>query len=368
MKRKLSTFVAAMVVAVAVTAPASAGAHAKLPRGFVGVSTQNPNSSEDLTLMREAGVRSIRLGLNWGEVEADNPEYFPPDWAGFDREVELAAEAGIRVMPTVLGSPDWIADEPTDLPVRTAWQRRGWTRFLRAAVRRYGPHGQFWEQHRDLRYLPIRDWEVWNEENIVSFATEPDPAEFARLVRISGRALHAADHRAKAIVGGLFGRPLQVPPNAAIGEFLNGLYRSGNVKRYFDGVGLHPYVANAGAMRWQLRLLRRIMRRHHDARTPIYVTELGWGSRSGPTRWERGLHGQARQLSKAFRILAANRVRWRIAGAWWFSWRDGPPGSCLFCTTSGLLTTDREAKPSWYRFNSWTGGDPRTVPRAKFGK
>ena len=39
----------------------------------------------------------------------------------------------------------------------------------------------------------------------------------------------------------------------------------------------------------QLDNLRRIMRAHDDAATPLYVTELGWGSDSGPTRWERGL-------------------------------------------------------------------------------
>ena len=29
-----------------------------------------------------------------------------------------------------------------------------------------------------------------------------------------------------------------------------------------------------------------------------------------------------------------------------------------------LLTADRKAKPAWYRFNEWTGGDPSIVPRA----
>jgi hypothetical protein len=133
------------------------------------------------------------------------------------------------------------------------------------------------------------------------------------------------------------------------------------VKPFFDGVALHPYVADAQAMAAQLRNLRRIMRRHGDAETPLYITELGWGSASGPTRWQRGLYGQANQLSKALSIISANRVRWRIRGAWWFSWTDG--GSCVFCGSAGLLTAKREAKPSWYRFNQWTGGDPGVVPR-----
>jgi hypothetical protein len=165
------------------------------------------------------------------------------------------------------------------------------------------------------------------------------------------------------ILGGLFGRPLQVPPNATSGEFLSRLYRVHGLDSSFDGVALHPYVADVSAMRSQLINLRRIMRVNDDARTPIYVTELGWGSRNGPTRWERGLTGQAEQLSRGFEMLSANRVRWRIGGAWWFTWSD-EGGTCSFCGSAGLLTAAREAKPSWYRFNEWTGGNPDTVPRA----
>jgi hypothetical protein len=342
--------------------PGAAAAY--LPPGFIGISPQNPSNSQDFELMRKAGVDSVRLPLNWIGVEPDDPDYFEPDWGAFDHAVELAAEEHIRVMPYVWGTPEWAAEDATEVPVRTAWQRRGWARFLRAAVDRYGPEGEFWEEHTKLPFLPVHRWEIWNEENIVSFASEPDPASFAKLIRISGRTLHAADPGAQVIVGGLFGRPLQIPPNVASGNFLNRLYRAGDVKPYFDGVALHPYVADARAMGVQLRNMRRIMRLHGDTRTPIFVTELGWGSHSGPTRWERGIYGQADQLSKAFGMLSANRVRWRIGGAWWFTWTDAT-GGCLFCSSAGLLTEDREAKPSWYRFNEWTGGNPDTVPRLK---
>jgi hypothetical protein len=353
-----------LVLALAAISPPAAAAY--LPPGFIGVSPQNAASGSDFELMRGAGVQSVRLPLYWSQVQARPPIVADADWSGFDREVGLAAEAGIRIMPFVWGSPEWIAPQPIDLPVRSSWQRWGWSRLLREAVGRYGPEGSFWEENPELPFLPIRRWEIWNEENIVTFADRPDPAAFARLIRISGRALHNADPGSKAILGGFFGRPLQVPPNVASGNFLSRLYRAGNVKPYFDGVALHPYVARARAMGTQIANLRRIMRVHHDARTPIYVTELGWGSRSGPTRWERGLYGQANQLSQAFSILSTQRRHWRIAGAWWFTWSD-EGGGCEFCRSAGLLTAAREAKPAWYRFNAWTGGDPDVVPRAPLG-
>jgi len=337
-------------------------ARADLPPGFVGISPQSTAKASDMQLMREAGITSMRLPLSWTGVQSQGPFFSDANWGSFDHEVELAAEQGIRVMPFVAGSPEWAADDPREVPVETPWQRAGWANFLRAAAERYGPDGSFWLDHSALPYLPVHRWEIWNEENIVSFASEPNPEKFAVLIRISGRVLHRVDPDSQVIIGGFFGRPLQVPPNIHSGDFLQRIYRARNVKRFFDGVGLHPYVADTRAIGTQLRNLRRIMRLHHDAATPIYLTELGWGSAPGPTRWERGLYGQANQLGRSFALISANRLRWRLGGVWWYTWSD-EGGTCSFCHSAGLLTADREAKPSWYRFNEWTGGDPSTVPR-----
>jgi hypothetical protein len=341
-------------------------AQAYLPPGFIGISPQGPSSAKDFSLMAEAGVDSVRLPLFWAGVEPKNPSHSKPNWSGFDTEVELAAEAGIRVMVVVWSSPPWVAPEAIDLPVRSAWQRRAWARFLGEAAKRYGPLGSFWSQHTKLPFLPIRTWEIWNEENLVTWAREPNPTEYATLIRISGQALHRVDAGSQVLVGGFFGHPLQIPPNIGSGAYLQGIYAAGKVKPYFDGVALHPYVPDANGMAIQLTDLRQIMDSHHDRGTPLYVTELGWGSRSGPSRWERGLKGQADELNKSFELLSRNRLRWDVRGAWWFTWTD-EGGNCVFCGSAGLLTDDREAKPAWYRFNAWTGGDPGIVPRAHLG-
>ncbi|MEZ5076000.1 MAG: hypothetical protein R2725_00990 [Solirubrobacterales bacterium] len=361
MTRKLYAF-----LALALTALVPATARADLPTGFVGISPQGVTRATDYRLMGDAGMTSVRLPLFWSSVQPVSPRTAAANWTSFDGAVELAAEARLRVFPFFYGSPSWVASEGRALPVRSARQRRAWANFVRAAVRRYGAGGTFWATHPELPYLPFRRWEIWNESNIVSFMRNPDPTSYARLLRIAGRTLHREDPDAEVLVGGLFGRPLQIPPNVASGAFLAGIYRAGRVKRFFDGVALHPYVADVRGMTGQLRNLRRIMRRHGDARTPIYLTELGWGSRGGPTRWERGLYGQANQLSRAFRLVSRHRRGWRLGGVWWFTWSD-EGGTCQFCSSAGLLTAEREAKPSWYRFVAWTGGDPDVVPRARLG-
>jgi hypothetical protein len=357
---KLASIAAALALFVSPSA-----ASATVPPGFIGISPQADLSESDYDLMARAGLRSVRLPLFWSGVETVDPLFEPPDWDGFDHGVALAARHEMRVLPFVWGAPPWVAAEPRTEPVDSAWQRQAWTSFLRRAVRRYGAGGSFWRENEELPYMPIRQWEIWNEQNIVTFGGA-DPERFAHLVRLSGRVLRGADPSAELILGGFFGRPLQVPPNVHAGQFLSRLYRARGIKRWFDGVALHPYVARAAAMRGQIRNLRRVMRVHNDATTPLYVTELGWGSDSFESRWERGLLGQARELDQAFAMLAGHRRAWRIGGVWWFSWVDAN-GSCQFCDSAGLLTERREAKPSWYVFNAWTGGDADTVPRAGFG-
>ena len=177
-----------MVVVLAALFALPAAACAYLPPGFVGMSPQNSLGHKDFELMREAGVDSVRLPMFWMAIETKSPLVVRPDWSLFDKEVELAAEDNIRIMPFVWGSPEWIAPEALQLPVKTSWQRWAWQRFLREAERRYGPEGEFWEDHTKIAYLPITHWEIWNEENIVTQAAAPlNPAEYATLIRISGR-------------------------------------------------------------------------------------------------------------------------------------------------------------------------------------
>jgi hypothetical protein len=337
-----------------------------VPPGFFGISPQSPASREDYDLMERAGIGTVRLPMVWSEVQEEPPFAAEPDWSRFDHSVRLAAEREMEIFPFLWGSPDWASPHPSAEPVGSAWQRWGWSTFLRDAVDRYGPRGSFWEENPRLPFLPIRRWEIWNEQNIVTFSSSTNPVRYATLLRASGRILHESDPGARVLLGGLFGRPLQVPPNTASGDWLSRLYKAGNVKQFFDGVALHPYVADAGAMRAQIRNLRRVMRLHHDAHTPLYMTEIGWGSDSYESRWERGLQGQARELNEAMSMLVVNRREWRIGGVWWFSWAD-LNDSCQFCDSAGLLTIDREAKPAWYLFNGWTGGDSSTVPRAGIG-
>src|SRR3954452_13725370 len=195
MRRALPILMTVTLLALAVASMAVASQ--AVPRGFIGISPQGVTRESDYELMQLAGIESMRLPMSWASIEPDVANLEEPEWESFDARVRQAAEHGMRVFPFFWGTPEWVSPYPSAEPVESAWQRYAWTSFLRESAGRYGPGGEFWEENPDLPHLPIRRWEIWNEENIVTFSHQPNPVRFTQLIRISGRVLHRADPGSK---------------------------------------------------------------------------------------------------------------------------------------------------------------------------
>src|SRR3954466_4362280 len=212
----LGALILAAVLAIALLLKGPADAQA-LPRGFFGIVPQMAVGKRDMARMHAGGVETIRMPLSWGATQpAPGGDY---DWSGFDKTVALAAEDQIEVLPILFSTPSWLAHDERVLPVAKARGRPAWGEFVGAAVERYGSRGEFWREHgptskRPLPKLPIRAWQIWNEENFFYFASPVSPTAYARLLALTHRALHRADPRADLVLGGLFGDPGESPPRA----------------------------------------------------------------------------------------------------------------------------------------------------------
>lgn len=333
--------------------PASAQA---LPRGFFGIAPQTGLGPRDTARMRAGGIEALRVPLQWDGVQPRPNGDF--DWTSFDDLVATAAKKRLEVLPFLCSPPNWISPRDTRLPIDSARQRRGWEEFARAAVERYGPRGSFWEEHapgtrKPLPRAPIHAWQIWNEENFFYFTRPASPSRYARLLRISHRAIHRADPRATVVTGGLFGNPKQEPAAAMdAADFLDRLYGVRGAKADFDAVALHPYAADAGELRVLVEGVRRTMLRHGDRRGGLYLTEMGWGSQApSPVSFEVGLRGQARELRAAYGYLLGARHRLHLQQVDWFSWKDAPL-LCSFCDSVGLFREGARfrPKPAWHAF------------------
>jgi hypothetical protein len=333
---------------VLASAPSAAGA--RTPDDFFGVVSHGPLVADDYPRMRSGGVAKLRFVLSWREIQPA-PDVF--DWSVPDAIVGGAADHGIEPLPFVFGSPSWIGEEAHP-PLASVQERQAWRAFLTAAVERYGRGGSFWEGRANA--LPITDWQIWNEPNYpLYWNPRPDARQYADLLELSAKAITSADERARILLGGV----AAVRSGPLPWVFLRDLYRVKRIERHFDAVTIHPYSPNMTGVQYQLAQMRDVMSRAGERRTPIEVTEIGWGS-DGPAESPlvKGTKGQARSLKNAFRLLSEKRRRYRIGSVQWLSWQDSAssePG-CGFCQYTGLFTLDREPKPSWREFRRFARG------------
>jgi polysaccharide biosynthesis protein PslG len=367
--RKARALTAALAISALGLGVAASTATA-LPAGFWGVVPQASPTAEQFQRLRRGGVDSVRAPISWAAVQPRAGAPF--DWSSVDPIVRGAVSAQLDLLPFLTGAPRWAVpedrryDSPKTLPVRNGRQRSGWTRFLKAAVLRYGPRGSFWAENPELPKRPIRVWQIWNEENFEYFVARPNPAEYGKLVKLSQAAIEGADGGAQIVLGGLFAKPKEAtykrrPPLAYFAtDFLEQMYRSTpGIRGKFDGVALHPYTGSYSRLTPYIEEVREVLRENHDAAKKLWLTELGWSSER-PTRgnsFAKGRGGQATQLKGAFRLLRAHQSKWRIARVYWFSVED-QAGSCNFCDGSGLFGEGFVPKPAWYAFTQFAGGKP----------
>ncbi|HET7590899.1 MAG TPA: beta-galactosidase [Solirubrobacterales bacterium] len=377
MKRLLAAALLCTCLLVALVAGASTGAakpRIPAPKGFFGIDPQGTLTDEDALYMKAGGIETVRWPLAWNGVQPT--EGGPYNWAAFDPVVEVAARYGLKVLPFVYGTPAWISRKYTTLPVNSWRAKAAWSKFLEACVQRYGPGGEFWKLHAPgtvlppgspplsviNRPLPIRNWQIWNEANFFYFAYPASPQRYVKLLKISSPAIKRVDPGADVILSGLFGEPTAHGARGMpAAQFLEAIYRAPGIKRYFDGIALHPYAAFASNLEEMTEALHEVTVENHD-RVPLYVTEMGWGSQNDfqQDAFEQGIRGQVKQLRAAYGYLLENRNRLDLKQVYWFSWKDQKE-SCAFCDSVGLFREGERfhPKPAWHAFVALTGGRAR---------
>ncbi|MGA8216991.1 MAG: hypothetical protein WB771_00365 [Solirubrobacterales bacterium] len=342
-------WIAALAVLVVSLGAAPAG-HAA-PRAFSGVSPANDPSPTEINRMGPARVGTLRINLYWGAVQPTAGA--PYDWGHYDQIVETAAENGIRVLPTVYGSPRWVSRRPNLPPGKKHWG--DFRRFVAAAAQRYGHDGIFWNQHPTVPRLAIVWWQLWNEVNSPSFwYRKPNPKQYVRLLKRFHAGIKGGDPRGRIVLAGLFPTP-RIRHGMDGDRFLGGIYRN-RAKRLFDAAALHPYSTTPKQALARAGDMRRIMAEHRDRKAKLWITELGWATGGPRTALTVSRRRQAKYLHSSFKLLAKNRKRYRIPGVIWYSWRDVPGG--IWFQHTGLFTSSFDPKPSWRAFTRLTGGTP----------
>ena len=293
-------------------------------------------------------VGVIRQTFRWAEVEREPGRF---DFARYDPLMEAAAARGIRILPVLFDPPPFRSSRPARGARRGTYPPRrpaDMGAFAAAAVRRYGPRGTFWRDRPELRKVPIRDWQVWNEPSLpVYWPDGPDPAAYTRLLRATAEAIRRSDPRARIVSAGLSQTRAGIP----FERFVREMYRAGAAAA-FDVLAIHPYARDAAGAVRAVRRTRRLMDETGD-RSPLWVTELGWASGGPPSDFTVGERGQAERIGATLVALAELRGSVRLRGVVYFAWKDAPVypgGSDFWGLHTGLLPIAGRPKPAFEAF------------------
>src|SRR3954451_7046270 len=346
-----------LTLVLCLTAPSAASAAARqVPPGWLGVVADGPltespfGSADEWNRLAGSGAESVRTAFYWRQVQPSGAA--DASFAVTDAVVLAAASRGLDVLPVLQGTPDWAAASLGD-PGSPPREAADFANFVRLLVTRYGPSGSFWAEHPEVARRPIRAWQIWNEPNITRYWNVASWApSYVRLLKVAHAALRQADPGARTILAGL--------PNESW-VALRRIYAAGG-RHAFDVVALHPYTSTPANVLKLVRLARAEMRRRHDTKLPVWITEPSWPASVGKVDGPRGFTttdaGQATRLRQGLDLLVKQRSKLRIGRVYWYTWlsQEAAPPSAFACSgqrrprggpvvsSRALATFRREAK------------------------
>jgi len=295
------------------------------------------------------GVGIVRQPFYWSRIETSSGHL---DFSVYDHVVAAAARSGLKLLPVVMNPPAWRSTAPARLASRGMYPPKdpnAMAALATALVQRYGPRGSFWTAHKQLTPSPIRSWQVWNEPNIPAFwASGPNPAAYAQLLRVVGAAIHAADPGAEVVAAGL-------PPfdgGYTIKDFLDGMYAAGAAGTY-DTMAIHPYAPTAAGVLAVMQDARDELNRLGDPGRPLWATEFGWATGGPRTTITVTEAAQATVVHDTLALLQSHRDELTLRGYIMFRLRDVPTNAGqadIWPLHAGLLRRDGSEKPALAAF------------------
>jgi polysaccharide biosynthesis protein PslG len=289
----------------------------------------------------------IRVDLPWDGIQpADSRTTY--DWTRFDTLVAAADARGLKMLVTIVDPPIWARNPAcrSDEACEPA-SPQAYAAFAALAAKRYAPYG-------------LHDWEIWNEENLGSFAVSANPAQtYTTLLQDSYIALHQADPKAVVLLGGL-GMTDTVSSRNWISayQFLSGVAQDGGLG-YADAIGVHPYgwpyLPQKSPVFAEIdsgpRNLETILTEYGRGNVPFWITETGAPTEGAgvaapdaSAATANATHvTQAWQARIATATVAAATADPHIKALFWYTDVDLPASGLYF----GLRTASGAQKPAY---------------------
>jgi len=311
----------------------------------------------DYRRLYDAGVRAIRLDINWGQVEpvGAHGQY---DFSERDQEVQNIRAAGLKVIGILgYGHPDYssvggaVGQTPLSggippFAVGSAYlwppdKPDGFANYAEATARHFAGDAIAWE--------------VWNEENEGWRFWPPheNPAAYDQLLCATYPRVKAADPSATVLFGGVFFPAAADLPGTSGPDFVQQAYQANpGVRGCFDAMAYHPYpypftapdldVPIRGSVYSAADAMRAVLQANDDGAKPLWITEVGWPTHS--TTYGVTEEKQAQYLARTAAVTFAQG----LPVLTWYTYGDDtdPTGGANQEAWFGLFRADDSPKPA----------------------
>lgn len=286
----------------------------------------------DLALLEAARVDVLRVSIGWDSVEPRRDAY---DFAFWDEVVELATEAGVRLIPYVAYTPEWNSDGSPEAFWKTPPRDlREFTELMRLLAERY--RGR------------IRSWEIWNEPDNRDYWLG-SAEDYGALLAAGAEGVRAGDPDAQVVLGGLAGDV----------DFLRELFDEHGAAGRVDVVNLHGYYEtwNPNPLETFPEYVAEVtsVLERHGGRQALWMAEVGYSDLAPPAGsfvgrrydYEHTPEFQAVVLVRTLALLFAEPAVSLIA---WYELKDARPADVVIGDAHnrhlGVTTADHRPKPA----------------------
>jgi hypothetical protein len=236
-------------------------------------------ADRDLGLMRDAGFSWVKQLFSWQDIEGAGEGQY--DWTRTDQIVDLADKYGLKLLVRVSQDPDrpfWAGNPPENAG--------HFADFVAAVASRYKGR--------------IDAYQIWNEPNLAREwgFRRPDPAGYARMLKVAYQTIKAIDPQATVISAGMAPTGTDTEEAMPDMKFYDEMYKSmgGDSEGYMDMLGAHaagfaaapeispdetaakedPYGGERFFSFRHLEDVRALMERYGDQDMRVAVLEFGW--------------------------------------------------------------------------------------------
>lgn len=289
-----------------------------------------------------SGIKTVRHDATWSDIEPSKPSHgvHRYRWGRLDHALAKLTADHLTWLPVLAYSTKWDCACAGVTGLERLYHPNAdpsnYAAFVGAFAQRYGRDGDFWRAHPEVAYHPITRYEIWNEEDS-GFWQPRDPALYLRYLEAARAQVRAADPKGHVLMGGL------TPERGR--SYLEELYDLG-AKPAFDELGFHPYAPTSFGVLENVRAIRKVMRRHHDTHTPVWVTEVGWS-----TRGSKGVSeaAQADRTAAALEYVARARKACKVQRYMAFTYYSLEDPNDPW-TYAGLTHRNLSPRPAWPQF------------------